>query len=112
MATFSTDQVVSLIQSLGGNSQQAQQVLGQLDHVDTDQHADLLNQLGVDPNQLASGGYQQQLGDVANKLGSQFGGQFGGGGQSADQSGGGQFSGGQSGDQFGGQSGDQYDQNN
>ncbi|HYB45860.1 MAG TPA: hypothetical protein VED20_00680 [Streptosporangiaceae bacterium] len=52
---------MNLVGQLGGDHQQAAQQLQGLDQVDPQQHADLLNQLGVDPQQLQSGGYQQHL---------------------------------------------------
>ena len=47
------DQVISMIESrLGGD--QAQQAAQQLpDQVDSDQHANLLSQFGIDPQELA-----------------------------------------------------------
>ena len=63
------DTILNLLRSNGQNTQadQAQQELP--DQVDTDQHADLLQQHGVDPSQLAQGG----LGDAAKNIGGKLG---------------------------------------
>jgi len=58
---FDPHQIMNLVGQLGGNHQQAAQQLQGLDQVDPQQHAGMLNQLGVDPQQLQNGGYQQQL---------------------------------------------------
>jgi hypothetical protein len=54
-------QILNLVGQLGGNHQQAAQQFAGLDHVDPQQHSGILQQAGVDPNQLASGGYDQHL---------------------------------------------------
>jgi hypothetical protein len=58
---FDPHQIMNLVGQLGGDHQQAAQQLQGLDQVDPQQHSGLLNQLGVDPQQLQSGGYQQHL---------------------------------------------------
>lgn len=58
---FDPHQIMNLVGQLGGNHQQAAQQLQGLDQVDPQQHAGMLSQLGVDPQQLQSGGYQQHL---------------------------------------------------
>jgi hypothetical protein len=58
---FDPHQIMNLVGQLGGDHQQAAQQLQGLDQVDPQQHAGMLNQLGVDPQQLQSGGYQQHL---------------------------------------------------
>jgi len=58
---FDPSSIMNLVGQLGGNHQQAAQQLQGMDQVDPQQHADVLQQLGVDPQQLQSGGYQQHL---------------------------------------------------
>ena len=58
---FDPSQVLNLVGQLGGDHQQAAQQLQGMDQVDPQQHAGLLNQIGVDPQQLQNGGYQQHL---------------------------------------------------
>ncbi len=58
---FDASQVLNLVGQLGGDHQQAAQQLQGMDQVDPQQHAGLLNQVGVDPQQLQNGGYQQHL---------------------------------------------------
>jgi len=58
---FDASQVLNLVGQLGGNHQQAAQQLQGMDQVDPQQHGGLLNQIGVDPQQLQNGGYQQHL---------------------------------------------------
>ncbi len=58
---FDVSQVLNLVGQLGGDHQQAAQQLQGMDQVDPQQHADVLNQVGVDPQQLQNGGYQQHL---------------------------------------------------
>jgi len=58
---FDASQVLNLVGQLGGDHQQAAQQLQGMDQVDPQQHAGLLNQIGVDPQQLQNGGYQQHL---------------------------------------------------
>lgn len=59
MAQFDASQIIGLVSQMGGDHQAAgsllRSVLGQGEQVDTDQHADLLHQLGIDPMQLATG---------------------------------------------------------
>lgn len=57
-------QIIDMLRNRGANDQadQAQSTLP--DQVDTDQHADMLNQLGIDPQKLLGG-----LGDIGGKLG-------------------------------------------
>ena len=78
---------MNLVGQLGGDHEQAGQLLGGLlgqgGQVDTEQHGGLLQQLGINPQQLDQGGYQQHL-DNQNQPGNQ--GQTGGYDQS--QSGG------------------------
>jgi hypothetical protein len=65
MGLFDASQIMNLVGQLGGDHQEAGQllssVLGQGGAVDTDQHGGLLQQLGIDPQQLAQGGYQHHL---------------------------------------------------
>ncbi len=58
---FDPHQIMNLVGQLGGNHQQAAQQLQGLDQVDPQQHAGMLSGLGVDPQQLQNGGYQQHL---------------------------------------------------
>jgi hypothetical protein len=58
---FDPQQIMNLVGQLGGNHQQAAQQLQGLDQVDPQQHAGMLSQLGVDPQQLDQGGYQEHL---------------------------------------------------
>lgn len=58
---FDTHQVLNLIGQLGGNHEAAAQQFGGMDQIDPNQHAGLLQQYGVDPQQLQSGGYQQHF---------------------------------------------------
>lgn len=60
-------QVIEFLTSRG-EPDKAQQAQGQLpDQVDTDQHADLLGRLGVDPQELIGGA--AGLGGIGDKLG-------------------------------------------
>jgi len=67
MGLFDASQIVNLVGQLGGNHQQAGQMLsgllGQGGQVDTEQHGEVLQKLGVDPQHLDRGGYQQHLED-------------------------------------------------
>lgn len=103
MGLFNPSQIANLVGQIGGNHQQAAQLLqglaGQGQQVDTSQHGDMLQQMGIDPNQLDNGGYDQHL-DAQNQSG--FQGYQGGGDMSNQQFGGN--------DPFGGQGG-QNDQN-
>lgn len=58
---FDASTIMNLVGQLGGNHQQAAQQLQGMGQVDPEQHAGLLNQLGVNPQQLMGGGYQQHL---------------------------------------------------
>jgi len=58
---FDTHQVLNLVGQLGGNHQQAAQQFSGMDQIDPQQHAGMLQQAGIDPQQLQSGGYDQQL---------------------------------------------------
>jgi hypothetical protein len=59
------DKIIELIRERVGGDQ-ADQAAGELpDRVDPEQHADLLQKFGIDPQELLGGG----LGDVAGKLG-------------------------------------------
>ncbi len=77
------DQIVSMIESrLGGD--QAQQAAQQLpDQVDHEQHAGVLNQFGIDPQELSS---QFGGGGPAGGQAGQFGGQGDQYGQDSEQS--------------------------
>ena len=52
---------MNLVGQLGGDHEQAAQQLQGVDQVDPQQHAGMLQQLGVDPQQLQNGGYQQHF---------------------------------------------------
>lgn len=112
---FNPTEIMNLVGQLGGNHQQAAQQLQGMDQVDPQQHAGLLNQLGIDPQQLQNGGYQQHLdaqqqpgfngyqpGQDPSAQSPQFGGGGGGGQQFAQQ--------GQQFDQQAQQQGQQFDQ--
>ncbi len=58
---FDVSQIMNLVGQLGGNHQQAAQQLQGMSEVDPQQHAGLLSQLGVNPENLANGGYQQHF---------------------------------------------------
>lgn len=58
---FDPHTIMNLVGQLGGDHQQATQQLQGMDQMGPQQHANLLSGLGVDPQQLASGGYQQHL---------------------------------------------------
>lgn len=65
MPTFDPHSIANLVGQLGGNHQQAAQTLSgmsgqQIDPSDP-QHAQMLQQMGVDPQQLQNGDYQQHL---------------------------------------------------
>jgi len=115
---FDPHQIMNLVGQLGGNHQQAAQQLQGVDQVDPQQHAGMLSQLGVDPQQLQNGGYQQHLGAQQQ---SDFQGYQPGGGDytsqqpsfSGQQGGGYEQSGGQQSggyEQSGGQQGGGYEQ--
>jgi len=107
---FDPSQILNLVGQLGGNHQQAAQMLQNVTgQIDPNQHSGMLQQLGIDPQQLASGGYQQHF-DAQNQSGyqgtGQPGQQGGFGGQGGYDQGGQQSFGGQQG--YGSQGG--YDQ--
>jgi len=58
---FDPSTIMNLVGQLGGDHQQAAQQLQGMGQVDPEQHAGLLSGLGVDPQQLQSGGYQQHF---------------------------------------------------
>jgi hypothetical protein len=59
---FDLGQIVNLVGQLGGDHSQALQKLqGVGGQVDPQQHGGLLQELGIDPDRLAGGGYQQHL---------------------------------------------------
>lgn len=102
MGLFDPSQIANLVGQIGGNHQQAAQMLqglaGQGQQVDTSQHADMLQQMGIDPQHLDNGGYDQHL-NAQNQSG--FQGYQSGGDMSNQQFGGGN-------DPFGGQQGQGY----
>ena len=65
MPSFDIHQIANLVEQLGGDQQQAKQMLSKVDghHIDPSdpQHAKVLQQLGVDPQALQSGGYARHL---------------------------------------------------
>lgn len=65
MGLFDAATITNLVGQLGGDHEQAGQILsgllGQSCQVDTQQHGDVLQQLGVDPQHLEQGGYQDHL---------------------------------------------------
>jgi len=67
MPTFDMHNIANLVGQLGGNHQQAAQQLSSLGDQQIDptdpQHASALKQMGVDPQQLQNGGYDQHLDD-------------------------------------------------
>ena len=79
---FNPSSIMNLVGQLGGDHQQAAQQMQGMDQIDPQQHAGLLNQFGVDSQQLQSGGYQQHF-DAQQQPG--FGGYQSGGGNYADQ---------------------------
>ena len=79
---FDPSTIMNLVGQLGGDHQQAAQQLQGMGQVDTQQHAGMLNQLGVDPQQLENGGYQQHF-DAQQQPG--FAGYQSGGGNYTDQ---------------------------
>lgn len=58
---FDVHSILNLVGQLGGNHQAAAQAFQGTDQVDPNQHADTLQQFGIDPQQLQSGGYQQHF---------------------------------------------------
>ncbi len=59
---FNPVSIMNLVGQLGGDHQQAARQLQGMNQVDSQQHAGMLNGLGLDPRQLESGGYQQHFG--------------------------------------------------
>ncbi len=58
---FNPSSIMNLVGQLGGDHRQAAGQLHGMNQVDTQQHAGMLNLLGVDPRQLESGRYQQHF---------------------------------------------------
>ncbi len=58
---FDVHQILNLVGQSGGNHQQAAQQFSGMNQIDPQQHSDLLQQVGIDPQQLNSGGYDQHL---------------------------------------------------
>lgn len=58
---FDTHQILNLIGQMGGNHQQAAQQFAGTNQIDPQQHSGQLQQFRIDPQQLASGGYDQHL---------------------------------------------------
>lgn len=58
---FDVHQILNLVKQLGGNHQQAAQQLSGMGQLDPQQHADELQKVGIDPQQLQNGGYDQHL---------------------------------------------------
>ena len=64
MPSFDIQQIANLVGQLGGDRMQAAQMLSKVGHqIDPSdpQHAKVLQQLGVDPQALQSGGYARHL---------------------------------------------------
>ncbi|MEY9932736.1 hypothetical protein ABH926_007387 [Catenulispora sp. GP43] len=62
MPTYDPNQIANLVGQLGGDHQQAAQRLqGMGGQIDPRQHADTLQQMGIDPRKLQDGDYQQHL---------------------------------------------------
>lgn len=63
MPLFDVHQIANLVQQLGGNHQQAAQQLQNMQgqQVDPNQHSDMLQNMGIDPQQLQNGGYDQHI---------------------------------------------------
>lgn len=67
MSTYDPSSIAKLVGQLGGNQQQATQMMSALSaqgqEVDpsNEDHADMLQKIGIDPSHLANGGYQQHL---------------------------------------------------
>lgn len=62
-------QILSVLQGLGKHDQVAQAQTELPDRVDTDQHAGLLDNLGINIADLLSGGSDGPLGSIKGKLG-------------------------------------------
>ena len=58
---FDIHEILNLVGQLGGDHQQAAQELTGQGQIDPQHHAGLLQKLGIDPQQLAGGGYDQHL---------------------------------------------------
>lgn len=58
---FNVGQMIGLARQLGGDHEQLAKQLQGVEQVDPQQHAGLLSQFGIDPQQLANGGYEQRL---------------------------------------------------
>lgn len=58
-------QIIDMLMKMGEHDEADKAKTELPDQVDTDQHADKLNELGIDPSSLASGG----LGGIAGKIG-------------------------------------------
>ena len=92
---FDVGQIIGLVKQLGGDHQQAAQQLQGVGQVDPGEHAGLLSRLGIDPQRLQSGGYQQQFdaqqqGGYGQDQGQQQGGYGQDQGEQQGQGGGGQ----------------------
>lgn len=65
MGLFDVATITNLVGQLGGDHVQAGQILsgllGQDGQLDTQQHGEVLQQLGIDPQHLERGGYQEHL---------------------------------------------------
>jgi len=59
--SFDTHQILNLIGQQGGDHQGAAQAFQGQDQVDPNQQGQTLQKFGLDPQQLQSGGYDQQL---------------------------------------------------
>lgn len=71
MPNYDPSQIANLVGQLGGDHQQAAQRLQSMGgQINPQQHADMLQSMGVDPQKLQSGGYQHHL-DAQNKPGFQ-----------------------------------------
>ena len=62
-------QIISLLQSLGDHDKAGAAEAELPDQVDTDQHAGLLDKLGINVGDLLGGGGAGGLGGIAGKLG-------------------------------------------
>ncbi len=58
---FNPVSIMNLVGQLGGDHRRAARQLQGMNQVDSQQHAGMLNQLGVDSRQLQGGGYQQHF---------------------------------------------------
>jgi hypothetical protein len=78
---FDKQTVVDHIRDQVGSDQADQAAQTLPDQVDTDQHGEMLQQLGVDPQNMASqlgGQVGSRFGDTGSQYGSQIGSQVGG----------------------------------